>query len=112
MLLTIIGIFLLTALFGAYLFSYIWMDKNTPKGIAFLHGFFGVIGITLLGIYSFFNPLGWISFGILILAALGGLFILSLDLLDKKIPKIIPIIHGFVAFMGVLFLISLALKNI
>lgn len=112
MLILTIIIFVITACLGAYLLSY-WLKRiETPKGVALMHGAFGATGIILLIIYSFSNPYALISLGVFIVAALGGFFIFFCDILGKKIPQVIGIIHGLVAISGLILLITFCYNHL
>ena len=103
----IISLFALTALIGMFLLSYVLIGKNTPKGVAIIHGFFGAVGIMLLLILSFSHHILFASLIIFILAAFGGLYLFSLDMSGKKIPKIFAIGHGLTAITGFIVLLVL-----
>ena len=65
-------LFALTLLGGGYLLSYVLMDKNTPKGVAIIHGGMGALAIALLLITSFFYHTLFYILLVFIIAALGG----------------------------------------
>ncbi len=101
----LLSILLLTVILGLYLLSYVFKNKNTPKGVALIHGGLGWIALVILAVYSFYHPLNFWSLGILITAALGGLFLFIMDILGKKMPKILVFSHGLLALLGVSLLI-------
>ncbi|MBA2657197.1 MAG: hypothetical protein H0U70_09510 [Tatlockia sp.] len=104
-------ILIVTAILGVYLISYVVKNKNTPKGIAIIHGGLGWVGIAILAIYSFYHPLNFISLGVLVAAALGGLLLFILDILGKKLPKIFVLSHGLVALMGIALLLIFSARH-
>ncbi len=105
MLEAIIIIFVLAALGGSYLLTYILMEKNTPKGIAIIHGLAALTGLILLIIYSIYYESYWTSVVIFLLAFIGGLYIFSRDLLGKKIPKFLALGHGTIALIAIFSLV-------
>src|SRR5476649_2450341 len=89
---------LLAALLGLYLLSFILQNKNTPKGVAFTHGPLAATGLIILIIYALlYKPAPIISIVLFILAALGGIMLISRDILGKNIPKWLAIGHGVTA---------------
>ena len=97
----------LAAVLGFYLLSFVIQNKNTPKGIAFLHGPFAAIGIIILIICAIlYHPSLWVSIGIFIIAALGGLTLIFRDLTGHSFPKWLAIGHGLVAIIGFVILIT------
>ena len=106
MLMTAICFFALAALLGIYLLSFILQNKNTPKGIAFIHGPLAAVGLIILIIYAFlYHPSPYISIILFILAVFGGVLLIYRDITGKTIPRWIAIGHGFTAIAGFLFLI-------
>lgn len=111
MLTLLLIIFALTAILGAYLLSYVLGSKNTPKGIAMIHGFIGAMGILLLIIYSLLYQPVITSLILFILAAAGGLTLFFWDITGKKIPKFLALGHGLVALGGFIALIWFAFNH-
>lgn len=102
----IILCFVLAASMGLYLLVYVLKNKNTPKGVAFVHGPLAAIALILLIIYGFFSsamPIASIIF--FILAAFGGLVVIFRDLTGKSIPKWLVLGHGTLAVVGLFCLI-------
>lgn len=109
MLIISIIFFILTALLGVYLLSYVIQKKNTPKGVAFTHGPLGAIGIIILLIYSIlYTPRPLISLIIFIIAACGGFLIIYRDITGKSIPIWLALLHGIIAIIGFAFLLLFA----
>lgn len=98
--------FLVAALLGFYLISFILQNKETPKGIVFIHGPLAVIGLILLLFYALlYNPTAWVSIIIFLLAAALGFTMIYRDLTGKTLPKWLAISHGVIAFLGFAFLL-------
>lgn len=98
-------IFGITALLGFFLLSYVLTDKNTPKGVALIHGFFAAIGILALAYYSYYNTTLLTCLILFILAAGGGYYLFGQDLAGKKIPKWLAVGHGSIAMIALGLLI-------
>jgi hypothetical protein len=106
-----IGFFALAALLGMYLLSFVLQGKETPKTIVFTHGPMAVIGLVLLIIYAVKGgPNPTESLVLFILAAIGGLYMISRDLTGKPIPKFLAVGHGLLAVAGFIFLLIFALR--
>lgn len=109
MLMTAIVFFILAALLGLYLLTFVLENKNTPKGIAFTHGPLAVIGLVILIIYAFsHHPAPIVSIVLFILAAMGGLILIYRDITGQSVPKWMAMGHGFIALLGLIFLIIYA----
>jgi hypothetical protein len=105
MIYTIIALFSLAALLGMILLSYVFRDKETPKGFVFTHGPIAAIALVLLIIYSFQTP-GLLACIILfVMAAGGGLVLVYHDIKGMKIPKWLAIFHGLIAVSGFTYLL-------
>lgn len=108
---TAIAFFALAAILGMLLLGYVLGDKDTPKGIAFLHGGLAVVGLILLVLYTTGEGPGPLSSIILfIIAATGGLILIARDLARKPIPKWLAVVHGLVAVSGFVTLLLFALS--
>jgi hypothetical protein len=95
-------ILIITAFLGMYLLTYVLSNKNTPKGIALIHGVGGALGIIFLALNVSVYP--WLVL-FFCLVALGGFTLIIIDLSGKKIPKLLALGHGFLAVVGILTLI-------
>lgn len=105
MLYSALGFFALAAVLGLYLLTLVLTNKDTPKNVAIIHGFFAVIGITLLIIYPFFySPSPVISLVLFIFAAMGGLILIYRDLSGRTLPKWLALGHGLTAIIGFILL--------
>jgi glucose uptake protein GlcU len=81
-------------------------SDRPPSWLAMLHGLLAAAGLTLLlyaGFAGGMARLAWIGTALLVLAALGGLY-LNLSFHDKRIPlpKNIIVIHAAIAVIGFL----------
>lgn len=109
MLLLMIIIFLLVALGGIFLISFILRDKNTPKGIAIIHGGAGASGILLLAFYCLlYKPVPILPLVLFILAASIGIILLHQDLSKNNSPKKLALLHGIIALLAFISLIYFA----
>ena len=103
---TIIGLFALGALIGMYLLALVLQKKETPKFVAFIHGAFVAVALIMLIIYSMNNGPGLMeSIVLFVMAALGGLILITRDLTGKPIPRWLAVGHGLIAIAGFIFLI-------
>jgi hypothetical protein len=106
------GFFALAALLGMYLLTFVLRGKETPKAIVFTHGPLAVIGLVLLLVYiTKGGPNPWESLVLFILAALGGLYMLSRDLTGRPIPKFLAVGHGLLAVSGFVLLLIFAFNR-
>ncbi|KTD10921.1 hypothetical protein Lgra_1887 [Legionella gratiana] len=110
MLILAIGLFIAAAVCGLILLTAILQDKPVNKTAKNLHGIFAATGIILVLVYVFIfmpsgSPLLITSSILLVLAALGGLFLFILGMKKKGIPKLVAVIHPLIAFAGLLALI-------
>jgi hypothetical protein len=109
----IIGLFGIAAVFGVYLLALVLCNKNTRKGVAFIHGFMAILALALLIVYSLSSIDGpaecIVLFGI---AAFAGLVLIYKDLSGRPIPRWLAVIHGTVAILGFVLLIFFASHHI
>lgn len=100
--------FSLAAVLGLWLISYLLQNKETPKGLAFIHGPLGAIGIVFLLLYAiFYSGSFFIPVIVFIMAAFLGFILIYRDLTGKTLPKWLAILHGLTAVIG--FVIVLVL---
>lgn len=104
MLMTAIVLFLIAAVGGLYMATQIFNGRRPSGGIAALHGLLAASGLGVLvwvvlqgGADSIVN----IGLGVLVVAALGGFFLLSYHLRGRPHPKLVVIIHALAAVCGV-----------
>lgn len=106
MLIISITLFAVAALLGFYLLSFVLQHKETPKGIAFIHGPIAATALVFLIIYaSLYEPVFFYSALFFILAALGGLTLIYRDLTGKSLPGWLALGHGLIAATGFILLI-------
>lgn len=104
-----IAILGITAILGMYLLSLVLRDKETPKGMAIIHGLFAVAGLVLLINYCLGNETGpLVSIIAFSIAAMGGFILIYTDITGRKIPKWLGIVHGLTAITGYAFLLWFA----
>ncbi len=95
---------------GGYLAVSIFNNKKPPLSAANIHGIVALVVLVLLGYKAFsMSELKlWIAFGMLIMASVGGLYLVSNHKKDSLGPKSAIIIHAVFGFSGVvLTLISI-----
>jgi hypothetical protein len=101
----VISLFALGAIIGMYLLALVLQKKETPKFVAFIHGAFVAAALILLIVYSSGNPGFMDSIVLFIIAALGGLVLITRDLTGKPIPRWLAVTHGLIAVTGFIFLL-------
>jgi hypothetical protein len=104
----IIALFALGALIGMYLLALVLQKKETPKFVALIHGVFVVAGLILLFIYNSQHPGFTEAIVLFIIAAAGGLALITRDLTGKPLPRWLAIGHGLIAVVGFIFLLAKA----
>ncbi|RAP37626.1 hypothetical protein B1207_05500 [Legionella quinlivanii] len=104
-------LFCLTALGGIYLASYVFSNRETPKGVAIAHGSLGAISILFFVVLAFFYSLPLAALAIFILAAMGGIYIFLKDIKGVPPSKLMVLGHGLLALCGVLILILWIVKQ-
>jgi hypothetical protein len=108
MLIAAIILFFVAAVFGLVLLIAILQDRPTHKVAMTMHGCIAVLAIALIVIYMFMSGSSALLIASLILfifAALGGVTLASFDLNNKKIPKLIAVLHPLIAIAGLIVLI-------
>lgn len=99
-----IGLFLVAAVGGLVMATQIFKGRTPTVAIALLHGPLAATGLFLvfwLWIQSQASTLLGIALGVLVLAALGGFFLVSFHLRGKPHPKAVVVIHALAAVIGV-----------
>lgn len=115
MLVIAIILFLVAAFFGLFVLSAILKDKKTPKGMVLAHGIFAFIALLVTIAYiagGHVDTLLITSISLLILAALGGFTLLTIDIYKKPIPKMFAVMHPVFAITGVILLIVYMLQQL
>lgn len=108
MLIAAIILFLIAALFGLVILIAILEDRPSHKRVVLLHGVLAGSAIFLMIMYLFMagsSPLLITSLVLFILAALGGLTLVTLDMKKKSIPKLLAVLHPVIAIAGLVALI-------
>jgi hypothetical protein len=106
---TIIVVFSLAAIFGITLLSFVLRNKQTPKAVVFLHGPIAAIGLILLIYYVATTGANLVtSIVLFVIAALGGIILVSRDFMGKPIPKWLAVVHGLIAVSGFVYLLNYA----
>jgi len=102
-------LFALGALGGLYMAALAFKGRPLPVIVAVLHGLLGATGLVLL-IYEVLMGLGAgtakIALIILIVAALGGFYLLSFHIKKQQHPRAVIVIHALVAVIGFLTLLA------
>lgn len=98
--------FIIAALLGVFLIYYILTGKNTPKGLAIIHGLTAALGIVSLVIVLIITHVNaYISLVLFILAALGGFLMMYRDITGKSLPKWLALGHGLIALSAFILLL-------
>lgn len=100
--------FAIAALIGIILVSMYAKGKLTVGG-ALLHGLFAVIGVILLivaVVKAQTAPIGSYSLILFIIAALGGLVLISMHLTKGMLSKPLIGVHAIIAVIGFLMMLS------
>jgi hypothetical protein len=107
-----IFIFAFAALLGIILLSYVLRNKETPKGLAIIHGSIAALGLILLITLIIISPAkAYLSLIFFVLAGLGGFTIMYRDLTGKFLPKWLALGHGLIAVTGFILLIVYLLQH-
>ncbi|MDQ3562655.1 MAG: hypothetical protein M3436_00420 [Pseudomonadota bacterium] len=103
-----IGLLALAASLGVYLLSFLLRGKETPKGLAFLHGPLAAAGLVALAFASYESGRRdyWGPIAVFAVVAIGGLIMISIDLSGRRIPKWLGIVHGLAAASGFVWLLT------
>lgn len=101
-------LFGLGALGGLYMAVRSFRGQSIPGPVAALHGVLVAAGLVLL-LIGVLAGLGQgparVALAILVLAALGGFFLLSYHLRKERHPKAVIVVHALVAVAGFLTLL-------
>ena len=104
MLTVAIATFLVAAVAGLTMAIFIFKNKYPPLILIGFHGFFalGALGLAIWSIGVPGTP-SLVEYGILtiLLAAVAGTFLISFQFRNEMQPKVIVVLHGFVAVSGV-----------
>lgn len=96
-------LFLAAALGGLFMAVRIFGDRKPPAAVAVIHGLAAAAGLVLLGKVwldgQATSPM-LAALLVLLVAALGGFFLLSFHLRDKPHPKTVVALHAVLAVAG------------
>lgn len=109
-----IFLFIMAAIFGLVILLAILQNSPTPTPIVYIHGSIALVALLMLiaGVVTTkASPLLIASLCVFVLAALGGLFMLSLDVRKKRIPKVIALVHPAAALSALAMLIAYVMQN-
>jgi hypothetical protein len=102
-----IGILSLAAILGLVLLSFVLRKKETPKAVVIGHGLLAVTAVILLIIYSVGpGPGPTESIILFLIAATGGLILVSRDFIGKTIPRWLAVAHGLIAITAFVLLLA------
>ncbi|HEX6927901.1 MAG TPA: hypothetical protein VF267_01530 [Gammaproteobacteria bacterium] len=107
-----IGLFLLAAVGGIVMAAQIFKGDKPAVAIAALHGPLAAIALLLVfwtWMQSGASQAMTVGLGILVVAALGGFFLLSFHVRNKPHPKPVVVLHALLAVSGVVALLIAAL---
>ncbi|CAM2983499.1 Uncharacterised protein [Legionella steigerwaltii] len=110
MLILAIVLFLAAVLCGLFLLTAILQNRPVNQVVKALHGIFAALGLIIIIVYMLAFMTGQAailraSLIILIVAALGGLTLVSLAKKGKQVPKVAVLIHPIIAIAGLIALI-------
>ncbi|WP_417251257.1 hypothetical protein [Castellaniella sp.] len=112
MLTAAIIVFAIAAVGGLILASHVLRDKFAPWVLSLLHALLGAVGLILLIITlaegAASQPV-LVGFILLLIAALGGFFLVSFHARKRLPPKAVVVVHATVAVIGFLTLLSAVL---
>lgn len=98
-------LFVIAAFGGIALLIYVLQGKNTPKALALAHGSIATLAILFLLIAAIYERNNfWIAFAFFVVVGLIGIFLFMADILGKEVLKVVAVLHGFAAFIGILLL--------
>ncbi|HEX8546621.1 MAG TPA: hypothetical protein VF691_06635 [Cytophagaceae bacterium] len=118
---TITIFFIITALGGAVLLTFVLKDKNRPMYIVAIHGLMALTSFALL-LYFSGSEVGGVQMGnikgvpnnsivLFSIAIIGGVYMFVRDKIMKKgIQKWMPFVHASAALLGIIFLFIYAGK--
>ena len=101
--------FCLGASIGLYLISRVFRRLPRQNGIMMVHGLFAAVGMGSLFYYSAFEPsfdIPYASIFFFVLAIFGGVLMVMWDkIMNRKLPRGIPIAHAASAITGIVLLV-------
>ena len=107
-----IGLFALAAMIGIYLLTLVLQKKETPKGVAIIHGLLAATALIFLIVHTVNTGADLVQVIVLfIIVALGGIVLFMRDITGKSLPKALAIGHGLLAVTAFVFLLVYAFKK-
>ncbi len=109
MILTSVTLLLLAAVFGLYMAVRIFGGAAPPWSAVILHGLLAASGLVVLlyALYAGMQSLPLVIGAVLlVVAALGGFYMMSFQLRKAPPPKAVVVIHALAAVAGVVCLLS------
>lgn len=103
-----IGCLLVGALGGAVMAATIFRGRRPPWALTVGHGALGALGLVLLLLAVAGGAAGLVQAGlaVLVLAALGGFYLVSFHARKMDHPRPVIIVHALAALTGVVLLIA------
>jgi len=113
MLVIAILLFLIAAGFGMVVLISILQNKPTPKKFVYTHGIFALTALLIVIYYTVMhlNSPPTISLIIFIVAAIGGLTLFVMDMMGKKLPKSLALLHPLLGLVALLTLVIFVLEH-
>lgn len=109
--LTVAAVLFALAAVGGLTMAYMHFkqDRNPPGGLAALHGVLAATALVIL-IWAVVQSgastaVGW-ALGLFVVAALGGFFLVSFHVRNKRLPSPVVVIHALVAVVAFLLLLA------
>ncbi len=112
MLTTAIVLFLAAAIGGIVMTTQVFGGRTPAVGIAVAHGAAAAAGLVLLIWIALTGAPGTLltaGLVVLLIAALGGFFLLSFHVRQRPHPKAVVVVHALAAVGGVVLLVAAAL---
>lgn len=109
MILTSVILLLIAAVFGLYMAVRIFGGAAPPWGAVILHGLLAASGLVVLlyALYAGMQSLPLVIGAVLlVIAALGGFYMVSFQLRKAPPPKAVVVVHALAAVAGVVCLLS------
>lgn len=104
MLTTAVVLFVVAALGGLFMAVRIFQGRKPPRLVAALHGIAAASGLLVL-LWAVVNSeragTAGIALVVLVVAALGGFYLLGYDLRDRAHPRPVVVLHALLAVAGV-----------
>jgi hypothetical protein len=99
-------LFVIAAVIGLYLISFVLKDQLPSKGLAMTHGALAATGLILLIVHMYNTGADMVQIiALFVITALGGIIMFIRHLTGKTIPKALAVIHGLLAIISFGFLV-------